>query len=147
MGAAGSGKPLPPDLSSPAKLMVFDGVCVLCNGAVRFILAHERVPEFHFTPVQSNLGQLVLAALDQPLDGNDSVVVIDEGCSYYKSDAVIQIARSLKAPWSWGAAVRFVPRAWRDWAYDRLARNRYAIFGRYDSCMLPDPALKQRFPQ
>jgi len=127
--------------------MVFDGVCVLCSGTTQFILAHERSPEFRFTPVQSGLGQRVLAALGQPLDGNDSVVVIDGGRCYLKSDAVIQLARALKAPWRWGAVLGFLPRAWRDLAYDHLARNRYNIFGRYDSCMVPDPALKRRFPE
>jgi len=160
-GAAASGDPLPPALSPqaasqdasgpeasvPGKLMVFDGVCVLCSGAVRFVFAHERRPDFCFTPVQSDLGQRVLAALGQPLDGNDSVVVIDGGRFYLKSDAVIRIAHALKAPWRWAAVLRFLPRAWRDWAYDHLARNRYDIFGRYDSCMVPDPALKRRFPE
>jgi len=156
-GAAASGDPLPPALSAgdpaqgvpalPAKLMVFDGVCVLCSGATRFILAHERSPDFCFTPVQSGLGQRVLAALGQPLDGNDTVVVIDGGRCYLKSDAVIQLARALKAPWRWGAVLRLLPRAWRDRAYDCLARNRYNIFGRYDVCMVPDPALKRRFPE
>ena len=150
-GRAASGDPLPPDLSAdpalPAKLMVFDGVCVLCSGSVRFIFAHERAPEFCFTPVQSNLGQRVLAALGQPLDGNDSVVVIDGGRFYLKSDAVIRLARSLKAPWRWGRVFGVLPRALRDWAYDRLARNRYNIFGRYDSCMVPGAALKRRFPE
>lgn len=127
--------------------MVFDGVCVLCSGAVRFIFAHERSPAFRFTPVQSDLGQRVLAALGQPADGNQTVVVIDGGRFYLKSDALIQIARALKLPWRWGAVLRFLPRVWRDRAYDRLARNRYNIFGRYDSCMVPDPALKRRFPE
>ncbi len=151
-GAAASGDPLPPALSSPAgdvpaRLVVFDGVCVLCSGGVRFVLAHERAPDFCFAPVQSRLGQRVLAALGQPLDGNNSFVVLDGGRGYLKSDGVIRVARALKAPWSWGAAIRFLPRGWRDWAYDRLAQNRYNIFGRYDSCMLPDPALKRRFPE
>ncbi|MGF1629073.1 MAG: thiol-disulfide oxidoreductase DCC family protein [Kiloniellaceae bacterium] len=147
MAGAASGQALPPELSVPGQLMVFDGVCVLCSGAVRFILAHEKAPIFSFTPVQSDLGQRVLAALGRPLDGNDSVVVIDGGRCYLKSDAFVHLALALKAPWSWYALTRFCPPTWRDWAYDRLAQNRYAIFGRYDSCVLPDPAQLQRFPQ
>ena len=126
--------------------MVFDGVCVLCSGAVRFILDHEKAPGFSFTPVQSDLGQRVLAALGQPLDGNDSVVVIDDGRYFLKSDATVRLARCLKAPWSWYAAVRLLPRPLRDWLYDRLAQNRYSIFGRYETCMVPDAGLKRRFP-
>lgn len=126
--------------------MVFDGVCVLCSGAVRFILAHEQTPAFSFTPVQSPLGQRVLAALGRPLDGNDSVVVIDEGRYYLKSDAIVRLSMNLKRPWSWYALTRFCPRGLRDWAYDRLAQNRYAIFGRYDDCMVPDAEMRKRFP-
>lgn len=144
---AASGQPLPPGLAAPSRLMVFDGVCVLCSGAVRFILAHERERAFSFAPVQSPLGQRVLAALGRPVDGNDSVVVIDGGRYYVKSDAIVRLALTLKAPWSWTALTRHCPRGLRDWLYDRLARNRYSIFGRYDRCMVPDAALKQRFPQ
>ena len=143
---AASGHPLPPGLAVPSRFMVFDGVCVLCNGAVRFILAHEREPAFSFAPVQSALGQRLLAALGRPLDGNDSVVVVDGGRYYLKSDAIVRLALALKAPWSWAALTRFLPRRLRDWLYDRLAQNRYGIFGRYDRCMVPDAALRQRFP-
>lgn len=140
------GEALPPGLAVPPRLMVFDGVCVLCSGAVQFILRHEKAPEFSFAPVQSVLGQRVLAALGQPADGNDSVVVIDAGRYFLKSDATLRLARQLKAPWSWYAVIRFVPQRWRDWAYDRLAQNRYSIFGRYDTCMVPDAELRWRFP-
>jgi len=126
--------------------MVFNGVCVLCNGGLRFVIAHESAPDFRFAAVQSPLGQRVLAALDQPRDGSASMVVIDAGRYFLKSDAVVQTARALKAPWSWGAVVRFLPRALRDWAYDRLAQNRYLMFGRYEVCRVPDATLRQRFP-
>jgi predicted DCC family thiol-disulfide oxidoreductase YuxK len=139
------GKPLPSGLSLPTKLLVFDGVCVLCSGTVQFILKHEKAPEFSFAPVQSALGQRVLAALGQPLDGNDSFVVTDNGRYYLRTEAAIQIARAMKAPWSWLAVVRVLPRAWGDAAYDWLARRRYRIFGRYDTCRLPDGALMERF--
>lgn len=146
------GEVLPPELSAqesgvPSKLMVFDGVCVLCNGGVRFVLKRERAPTFVFATVQSSLGQRVLEALDQPLDGSASMVVINEGRYFLKSDAVVETARGLKAPWSWGTAVRFLPQRWRDRAYELLARNRYNIFGRYDTCRIPDADLRRRFVQ
>lgn len=149
---AAGGEPLPPALSAPESglpqhLMVFDGICVLCSGAVRFVLNHERAADFSFTPVQSELGQRVLAALDQPLDGNNSMVILADGRYYLKSDAIARLARGLKAPWSWGTALRVLPRRWRDRAYDCLARNRYNVFGRYDTCMVPDVALRKRFPE
>jgi len=149
---AADGRPLPPALSAPGfdlpdRLMVFDGVCVLCNGGVRFVLAHEKEAAFSFTPEQSALGQRVLAALGRPPEGNDSVVVIDAGRYYLKSDAVFQLAYSLKAPWSWAVLLRFCPRVLRDWIYDLVARNRYGLFGRYDRCLVPDAALRRRFPE
>lgn len=149
---AGGGTPLPSELSAPESglpqnLMVFDGICVLCSGAVRFVLAHERAPDFAFTPVQSELGQRVLAALGQPLDGNNSMVIVADGRYYLKSDALARLARGLRPPWSWGAGLRVLPKRWRDRAYDCLARNRYNIFGRYDTCRVPDAALRKRFPE
>jgi predicted DCC family thiol-disulfide oxidoreductase YuxK len=97
---AARGEPLPPDLAVPSRLMVFDGVCVLCSAAVRFILDNEKELSFRFAPLQSPLGQRVLAALGRPLDGNDSVVFIDAGRYHLKSDAVAQLATALKAPWA-----------------------------------------------
>jgi predicted DCC family thiol-disulfide oxidoreductase YuxK len=149
---AAGGEPLPPELAArdsgvPPRLMVFDGVCVLCSGATRFVLKHERAPDFFFTPVQSELGQRVLAALDQPLDGNNSMVILADGRYYLKSDAIARLAQGLRVPWRWYALTRLLPRALRDRAYDCLARNRYNIFGRYDSCMVPDATLRRRFPE
>ena len=149
---AAGGEPLPPELAArdsgvPPRLMVFDGVCVLCSGATRFVLKHERAPDFVFTPVQSELGQRVLAALDQPLDGNNSMVILADGRYYLKSDAIARLAQGLRVPWRWYALTRLLPRALRDRAYDCLARNRYNIFGRYDSCMVPDATLRRRFPE
>ncbi|NIA68395.1 thiol-disulfide oxidoreductase DCC family protein [Pelagibius litoralis] len=125
--------------------MLFDGVCVLCNGSMQFVLRHERMPTFHFAPIQSPPGRQALIAYGQAVEDWDSVVVIDDGTVYLKSDAALRIARGLKAPWSWLTILRVLPRGLRDWFYDRVARNRYRLFGRYDHCMVPGPDLRRRF--
>jgi predicted DCC family thiol-disulfide oxidoreductase YuxK len=75
------------------------------------------------------------------------MVILADGRYYLKSDAIARLAQGLRAPWSWYAATRILPRPLRDRAYDCLARNRYNIFGRYDSCMVPDATLRRRFPE
>ncbi len=129
----------------PEKIVLFDGVCVLCNGSMRFVLRHERAPEFHFAAVQSASGRQALAALGRPLEDWDSVVVIDGDAVYLKSDAVLRLARGLKTPWRWLGALRVLPRGLRDWLYDRVARNRYRLFGRYRDCLVPDRDLRRRY--
>ena len=134
-------------ISLPTKLILFDGVCVLCNGSMQFILKHERAAEFRFAAVQSDTGRRALAAHGQPTDDWDSVVVVDGSAVYLKSDAAIRIAWGLRAPWSWLRFLAILPRGLRDWFYDRVARNRYRLFGRYDQCRIPTAEERGRFLQ
>ena len=131
----------------PEKLILFDGVCVLCNGSMQFILKHERAAEFHFAAVQSAAGRRALAAHGQPTEDWDSVVVVDGTAVYLKSDAAIRIAGDLRAPWSWLRVLAILPRGLRDWLYDRVARNRYRLFGRYDQCRVPNAEQRGRILQ
>ena len=131
----------------PERLILFDGVCVLCNGSMQFILKHERAAEFHFAAVQSEAGRRALAAHGQPTEDWDSVVVVDGAAVYLKSDAAIRIARGLCAPWSWLRLLAILPRGLRDWLYDRVARNRYGLFGRYEQCRIPSAGERGRFLQ
>jgi len=126
-------------------LYLFDGVCVLCNRSVRFVLDHERAPEIRFAATQSATGQALLARLNLAAMP-DSFVFIQGGRVHERSAAVIGVVRHLRAPWSWLAAVAaLLPAAPLDWLYDRVARNRYRLFGRYDACLVPDAALRARF--
>ncbi len=126
-------------------LYLFDGVCVLCNRSVRFVLDHERGPEIRFAAAQSETGRALLARLDLP-EMPDSFVFIADGRVFERSAAVIAVARHLRAPWSWLAAVAgLLPAPPLDWLYDRVARNRYRLFGRYDACLVPDAGLRARF--
>jgi predicted DCC family thiol-disulfide oxidoreductase YuxK len=126
--------------------MIFDGECVLCSGAVRFVLRHERRPTVRFASVQSEAGQalaarhgLSIADLDQTF-----ALVTDEG-AMPRSDGVIRLAQELEAPWRWLALLRFVPRPLRDAAYSLFARHRYRLFGRRDTCFVPEPKDRHRF--
>ena len=126
-------------------LILFDGVCALCSAFVRFVMRHERGPSFTFVSMQSPLGQRVLGHFELPPTGWDSFILVEAGTPFFKSSGMARIAAALRAPWSWLRWIRVVPRPVRDWGYDRVARNRYSLFGRYDSCMIPDPTVAGRF--
>ena len=126
-------------------LVIFDGVCNLCVGSVKFILRYEAGPDLQFAAVQSALGSRM--ASEHGFDPTDvkTFILIEDGKAYFRSDAAIHVALYLRRPWRWLAAVRFVPRCVRDWGYNLVAANRYRWFGRTDSCMVPTPELRRRF--
>ena len=126
-------------------MVVFDGVCNLCNRSVRFILRHEAEPEIQFSPMQSPAGARLLRQHNLSVDDLRTFVLVSGERAYVRSDAAIRIARHLKGGWKWLGLLRIVPRPLRDWAYDVVARNRYRWFGRTDTCMVPTPELRSRF--
>ena len=133
------------DLLRGKKVVMFDGECVLCSGFARFVLRFDRKARFRLASMQSVVGQRILAHLGLPLSDWDSNLVIEDGTPYFKSTAYIRIMTGLGAPWSWIAIGRIVPQPIRDWLYDRIARNRYRLFGRHASCMVPTPDIADRF--
>ena len=137
---------------------MFDGVCNLCNGAVRFIAANDPERRFAFASLQSPSARMLLgpstssAAADttsgQAADDErepDSIVLLANGRRYERSDAALHVALGLRAPWPLAFAAVLIPRAWRDAAYRWIARNRYRWFGRRDTCALPPADLRERF--
>jgi len=128
-----------------ADIVVFDGVCNLCNRSVRFILRHEASPHFQFAPLQSPAGARLLKTFGFSPKDAKTFVLIAGGKSYVKSDAAIRIATHLKGAWKLAGCVRVIPRPIRDWIYDSVARNRYRWFGKTDICMVPPPELQSRF--
>jgi predicted DCC family thiol-disulfide oxidoreductase YuxK len=126
-------------------LMLFDGVCNLCSGWVRFAIARDPEARLRFAPIQSPLGQGFLERHDLPLDAFESFYLIEDGQVFEKSTAFFRMARHLRQPWPLLAAGRIVPRPIRDWLYDRIARNRYQIFGKRDRCLAPTPDIADRF--
>jgi predicted DCC family thiol-disulfide oxidoreductase YuxK len=124
-------------------IVLFDGVCNLCNGVVQFVIARDPQARFKFASQQSQAG-IELMRLHH-LPEMTSVVLIRDGRALLKSDAVLEIARLLPAPWAWAVVFKIVPRVIRDFVYDLVARSRYSIFGRRDACWLPTPELRTRF--
>ncbi len=125
-----------------APVIFFDGVCHVCSGLVRFVIRHDRQGLFRFAPLDSDVAR---ARLGPPAADADSLILIEEGRRYERSDAVIRIARRLGGPWSAAVALRLVPRAARDWAYDQFARRRYRWFGQRETCYVPTPDERTRF--
>lgn len=126
-------------------IILFDGVCNLCNASVQWVLRRDRRGQFRFAALQSETGQQLLARFGMDPAAFNTVVLADGGRLYTRSDAALEVARRLGAPWAWLAVFRYLPRGLRDAVYDWIARNRYRWFGRQESCLLPRPEWKERF--
>ena len=127
-------------------LVLFDGLCTLCHGSVRFVVANDPARRFRFASLESTAAREALARVGRTPESFESIVLIDGSHVFERSDAALRIARSLRAPWCALGALLALPRALRDRAYDLVARNRYRIFGRTTTCPLPDDVtMKDRF--
>ncbi|MBX9773582.1 MAG: DCC1-like thiol-disulfide oxidoreductase family protein [Xanthobacteraceae bacterium] len=128
----------------PDGLVVFDGVCVLCSGWVQFLLERDNADFFRFTPIQSRYGRALAQRLGIDPESPETNAVILGGRAYFKADSAIRALTHVPR-WRWVRVFSIVPRRLRDWLYDRVARNRYRLFGRTESCMVPTPELMRRF--
>ncbi|MBB2496133.1 thiol-disulfide oxidoreductase DCC family protein [Aquipseudomonas ullengensis] len=138
---------LPPLIQPGDRVVLFDGVCKLCNGWAKFLIRHDRQQLFKLCSVQSAEGQALLQWFGLPTDHFDTMAYVEGAELFVRSDAVLRIVAQLPAPWRWAAWLRVLPRVLRDWAYDRIALNRYRLFGRYDTCLLPSADHAGRFLQ
>ena len=135
----------------PGKTVVlFDGVCVVCNRTVRFLLARDRNDRFRCAPLQS--GFAVAAAArhgHEARDINTVCVIADYGTPserlYSKSDAILHLLREIGGGWRLAALLSVLPKGLRDWAYDSFIRNRYRWFGKYESCRIPTAEERAKF--
>lgn len=126
----------------PQGVILFDGVCNLCNGAVTFIIDRDPKEYFAFAPLQSEVASELLGTQTENLE---TIVLVENGVRYTESTAALRIARRLRRPWPLLYGFVIVPKELRDGVYRFVARNRYRWFGKRDSCRLPTPDLKKRF--
>ena len=126
-------------------ILLFDGVCNLCNGFVQFVLSNEKNSNINFASLQSEIGQKLLKDFKVTQKGLESIVFIENGKVYEKSSAVLKIARHLKMPWNLASAFTIVPQFLSNGVYDLVAKNRYRMFGKKEVCWIPEPKWKSRF--
>jgi predicted DCC family thiol-disulfide oxidoreductase YuxK len=126
-------------------ILLFDGVCNLCNGAVRFIIKRDKKGKFKFASLQSDAGRLCLERLGVTSNEFESFVLIQKDKYYLKSTAALKVLRELGGFWSIFYIYIWLPRFFRDFIYDIIAKSRYRIFGKRDACMIPTPELQSRF--
>ena len=129
---------------APDRLILFDGVCVLCSWWVRFVIERDAGARFRFVAIQTPRGCALATRLGVNVANPETNVAIINGCAYFKSDATIRVLADLPR-WSWSRILLLLPRRARDWAYDRIARNRYRLFGRNESCLVPTSSIAARF--
>ncbi|CDX13828.1 Thiol-disulfide oxidoreductase DCC [Mesorhizobium sp. ORS 3324] len=139
-------RPLLPAQAYDARqpLIVFDGVCVFCSGFVQLIVNLDRDRRFRFATAQSPLGEALFRKYGLPTGDYETNLAIIDGGAFTKLDSFVAIMAVLGWPWRAAKALLLLPRPLRDWLYDRVAKNRYALFGRKDSCEIPSAELRQR---
>jgi len=128
------------------KIILFDGICNLCNGSIIFVLKWEKESTFKFASIQSEAGKELLEWCGLPSNYNQAVVYIENGSIYLGSTAAFKIGQYLVFPWSILSSLGLlIPKFARDRVYNQIALNRYQWFGKKDVCMVPTKSLKARF--
>ena len=126
---------LQPDVNT--RIIIFDGICHVCSGWVRFLRLHRVDPPFQLIPMQSVAGKGLLVEYGIDPEDPATFLVLDHGSRFIESDAAIHVISALGGLWRISDALRIVPKSWRDFLYRMLARNRYRWFGRRSVCYLP----------
>lgn len=127
-------------------IILFDGVCNFCNDSVRFIIKRDKKDLYRFASLQSDLGQQLTSERGINTEQIDSVILIQPGEAYYiKSDAALEIAKNLSGLYALLSIFTFLPRGFRDFFYDVIARNRYTWFGKKEACPMPSKDEQNKF--
>jgi predicted DCC family thiol-disulfide oxidoreductase YuxK len=126
-------------------IILFDGVCNLCNGSVQFVIKRDPEGLFRFAALQSSQGQELMRQHNLDTSGLYSIIVVSGDKVWQRSRAALEIVRHLSGLWPMLYAFIIVPPFIRDWVYDRIAANRYKWFGKKEECMIPTPELRARF--
>ena len=134
------------DLPKDKKIILFDGVCNLCNSSVQYVIKQDKKDIFRFASLQSEIGQKILKHIGISQRNIDSIIFYESGKAYYyKSTAALEIAKNLGGFFTYGFIFRIIPKGIRNVIYDYVARNRYKWYGKQESCMIPTPELKSKF--
>jgi predicted DCC family thiol-disulfide oxidoreductase YuxK len=128
------------------KIILFDGVCNLCNRSIQWVIKRDKKNRFQFAAIQSHAGQQLIKERHIDTSEVDSIILIEPGVAYYvRSTAALKIGKSFGGGYTLLSIFEWIPKSIRDWVYNRIANNRYKWFGRQDQCMIPSPELKDKF--
>jgi len=131
---------------SKKKIILFDGVCNLCNRTIQWIIKRDEKDLFRFAALQSDVGKKLTTERNIDTKKIDSIILVEPGVAYYiKSTAALKIGRHLKGYRTMSRVLNLIPSGLRNIVYDFVARNRYRWYGKKDQCMLPTPELKAKF--
>jgi len=132
-------------LKNTDRIVLFDGVCNLCNSSIVFIIQRDPKNLFKFAALQSEPGLKLIKKYNIDTSSTDSILLIEGNKCYVKSTAALRITRHLSGGWPLLYGLIIFPALMRNWGYDFIARNRYKWYGKKDSCMIPTPELKEKF--
>jgi predicted DCC family thiol-disulfide oxidoreductase YuxK len=134
------------DFPKDKKIILFDGVCNLCEASVKFVIKNDTKDVFRFVALQSDLGLVIVKHIGLDIKNIDSVILYEPGIAYnYKSAAALEIAKNLGGFFHFGTVFKLIPNGLRNLLYDYIARNRYLWYGKKDSCLLPTEEIKSKF--
>lgn len=127
------------------EIILFDGVCNFCNSSINFVIDHDPQKHFKFAALQSEIGQDILKKFNKDTQDFDSVILLKNKQLYQKSEAALEITKHLSGIWKYLSFFSILPTSFLNFFYDIIAKNRYKIFGKSDSCRMPTAELKERF--
>lgn len=128
------------------KIILFDGVCNLCNSSIQLVIKHDKKDLYRFAALQSETGKKMTAERNIDTSEIDSIILIEPGVAYYtKSAAALKVGKTFGGLWSLLAVFEWIPEGISNVVYDYIAKNRYRWYGKTDACMIPTPELKSKF--
>ncbi len=133
------------EITSGRPVLLFDGVCNLCNASVLFVIRRDRRSHFRFASLQSEAGQALLERFHLPANEFETFVLVEDGRCFVRSTAALRVVRKLNGLWPFLYVLIVIPGPIRDLLYNFAARRRYRWFGKREACMVPTPEQRSRF--